>query len=301
MAEDEDPWLQETVIEFLRMRLENDGALGEVVDGLISDFLEEIGVTPQQFAETISKSISTNQLSSFVLSSILTVEDFLQFKAMMVRRNVELTHQVLAMIENRQIEQIMRQHQEWQEELNKLDGMTDEEMLEEALRMSKEQFNHPGYGETELAAALKASTIDDSDAEFSEEFKQAMALSLREKAAIDLEKAELEQALALSLALEQEHQAMQSEPPPGSSAPPARSAPQTPAAAPPHARASVPPMSQAPKTAEPAAEPPEAKCQAAPAPNLPAVKPPPQPGIPYIPSQGTSASQAPASPGASAS
>ena len=35
-------------------------------------------------------------LNNFVLASILTVDDFVQFKAMMVKRNMDLTQEVLA-------------------------------------------------------------------------------------------------------------------------------------------------------------------------------------------------------------
>eukprot|EP00959_Pyramimonas_sp_CCMP1952_P019857 419350-Pyramimonas_sp.AAC.1 len=36
------------------------------------------------------------ELNNFVLASILTVDDFMQFKAMMVKRNVDLTYEVSA-------------------------------------------------------------------------------------------------------------------------------------------------------------------------------------------------------------
>ena len=49
--------------------------------------------------------MSQDQISSFVLTSILSVEDFLQFKAMMVKRNVELTNQVIeSLIEKKEQE-----------------------------------------------------------------------------------------------------------------------------------------------------------------------------------------------------
>jgi chemotaxis regulatin CheY-phosphate phosphatase CheZ len=38
------------------------------------------------------------ELNNFVLASILTVDDFQQFKAMMVKRNVDLTNEVGANI-----------------------------------------------------------------------------------------------------------------------------------------------------------------------------------------------------------
>ncbi|PNH04151.1 hypothetical protein TSOC_009724, partial [Tetrabaena socialis] len=46
----------------------------------------------------------TDQLTSFVVQTILTVDDFLMFKAMMVRRNIDLTNQVLEAVEQMRIE-----------------------------------------------------------------------------------------------------------------------------------------------------------------------------------------------------
>ncbi len=68
------------------------------MDELISDFLEEIGVTHEQFFETVANNLDNNNINSFVVSSILTVEDFIQFKAMMVKRNIDLTNQVGSLV-----------------------------------------------------------------------------------------------------------------------------------------------------------------------------------------------------------
>lgn len=103
----------------------------EVVDELISSFLEEIGVSAEQFASTVADNVSNEKLNSFVLNSILTVEDFVQFKAMMVKRNLDLTNQVLAMMEEQQLEEVIAKQKNWEEEIRKLDGMTDDDMLQE--------------------------------------------------------------------------------------------------------------------------------------------------------------------------
>eukprot|EP00873_Tetraselmis_striata_P029776 jgi/Tetstr1/450040/TSEL_037087.t1 len=332
MAED-DTWLQESVIEFLRGPCYTNPLMGfidekcavfdtdeenkleytqihhefqEVVDELISSFLEEIGVSAEQFASTVADNVSNEKLNSFVLNSILTVEDFVQFKAMMVKRNLDLTNQVLAMMEEQQLEEVIAKQKNWEEEIRKLDGMTDDDMLQEALRLSKEQFGPPGGGyDQEVAAAVKASAGDD-DAEFSEEFRKAMAMSMKEQAAVDLERAELEQALALSLALEQEEQKQRASAPgeeasgdrssapapasasPAAPAPPAPTAPSAspaPAAPKPVAAAAAPP---APAPLKPVAAP---AAPAAPEPVRSAPKPAPAPA-----GAATSAADAPAPP-----
>ena len=71
----------------------------KTVETLIADFLEEIGVTGEEFVAAVGEGASSRKLSSFVLSSILTVDDFLQFKAMMVKRNMDLTEEVIRALE----------------------------------------------------------------------------------------------------------------------------------------------------------------------------------------------------------
>ena len=66
----------------------------ELVERLLTDFLSEMGISVDQFSEVIQRSKHAD-LNEFVLTSILTVDDFLQFKSMMVRRNVDLTNEVL--------------------------------------------------------------------------------------------------------------------------------------------------------------------------------------------------------------
>ena len=67
----------------------------DLVEGLLSDFLNELGVTPERFVDVVERANAERELGDFVASSILTVDDFLQFKAMMVRRNRDLTKEVL--------------------------------------------------------------------------------------------------------------------------------------------------------------------------------------------------------------
>ena len=59
-----------------------------LVESLLSDFLREVGVPPERFVDVLANS-AHDELNDFVLASILTVDDFPQFKAMMVS-NAEL-------------------------------------------------------------------------------------------------------------------------------------------------------------------------------------------------------------------
>ena len=49
----------------------------DLVEGLLSDFLAELGVTPERFADVVERANAEKELGDFVATSILTVDDFL--------------------------------------------------------------------------------------------------------------------------------------------------------------------------------------------------------------------------------
>lgn len=65
----------------------------EMVESLLSGFLEELGVGETEFYDAINQS-EPDSLGSFVAQTVLTVDDFMMFKTMMVKRNTQLTNQV---------------------------------------------------------------------------------------------------------------------------------------------------------------------------------------------------------------
>lgn len=70
----------------------------QLVDSLLTEFIEELGVSPETFYEVMNAQ-GQDKLTSFVLQTILTVDDFTLFKAMMVKRNIDLTNQVLNQVD----------------------------------------------------------------------------------------------------------------------------------------------------------------------------------------------------------
>jgi len=180
----------------------------DLVDKLLCELLEDLGVQPEKLVAVLSSDMSQSQISSFVLTSILSVEDFLQFKAMMVKRNVELTNQVIeSLIEKKEqeaakaAEEKERKDREETEQILAENGEVDEETLL-VLKLSKQQF------ELEDSARKARENVDFSDVNGSDDqedaFEKALKESLQIKSKIDQEKAELEQALAMSVALEKE-------------------------------------------------------------------------------------------------
>merc|ERR1719171_3130434 len=64
-------------------------AFRDMVDSLLDMHLEELGVTAEQFA-AVCEAAASQQVGMEVLEQILAVDDFVSFKKMMVKRNMEL-------------------------------------------------------------------------------------------------------------------------------------------------------------------------------------------------------------------
>ena len=72
-----------------------------LVEDLLVGFLDELGVDPATFVR-IAATCTSDKVNEFVVASILTVDDFMHFRNMMLQRNVELTNQVLEQLELRE-------------------------------------------------------------------------------------------------------------------------------------------------------------------------------------------------------
>ena len=69
-------------------------AFRDMVDSLLEMHLEELGVTGEQFA-AVCEAAAQQQVGMEVLEQILAVDDFVSFKKMMVKRNMELEYESL--------------------------------------------------------------------------------------------------------------------------------------------------------------------------------------------------------------
>lgn len=219
-------------------------SLTQCVDEVISDFLNDLGVSAEQFAEVVESSDS--ELDAFVVSSILTVDDFVQFRAMMIKRNIDLTNEVLREIEaaasaapaelsspvtttspkgkeaapepatptkdaEGQAVEIVKEAPRTPKEA--AEEMDEERMMEMALKLSQRQFE----AEKELREAQEkaVANMNDGVGDDASVEDKALAAAIRESMQEQLEqeraKAEMQQALALSAAIEEERQKMKEE------------------------------------------------------------------------------------------
>ncbi|KAF1313359.1 hypothetical protein FI667_g17440, partial [Globisporangium splendens] len=119
----------------------------DVVEGVLGSSLAEIGITSSDFAEICERSHNASDISMEVVNQILAMDDFLTFKKLMVKRNLEL--------------------------------------------------------ELEAIEALREESMDSADTDTSDMESHFMELSILYKQE-EMEQAELESAIAMSIAVQEE-------------------------------------------------------------------------------------------------
>jgi len=234
-----------------------------LVDDLITGFIADLGVEDKVFMDAVTSKASS-KLNSFVLTSILTVDDFVQFKAMMVKRNTDLTAEVLEM--HAKAQNAAAGNSANSEGTANSENNENDSELEEALRLSREQF------EIEKSRADMFHPPETSE---EEALSRALTESLKETASLDRERAELEQAIALSLALQQEQERLLKEVEAGEFTPPSPMPPPAAAAAPAAPKPLPKPLPNIAPVAAAAVPPPPAPVASIPAPvaSIPPVSP----------------------------
>ncbi|MEW5318609.1 MAG: hypothetical protein WDW38_009819 [Sanguina aurantia] len=207
----------------------------ELVDELLTMFLAELGLSGEEFFDQVSK--AQDQLSGFVVSTILTVDDFLMFKAMMVKRNLDLTnlwpaerrpwsaspHACPASVRRCTAAAVhtgaascrlcegptawpCRAACQHRSEARWIGASNARRAPPQALQVSRTLGESDGK-RRELQQALRLLQLEDEDVAMA----AALAASLKDCAAADTELADINQAIALSLALDAELRRMQLE------------------------------------------------------------------------------------------
>ena len=72
----------------------------QLIDNLLSSHLSEIGVSEVQFAKAVEAGYQRRDVNRKVFDQIIAVDDFLTFKKMMVKRNVQLELEVVEAMKN---------------------------------------------------------------------------------------------------------------------------------------------------------------------------------------------------------
>ena len=152
----------------------------ELVEGLLSKNLHEIGISDDQFVAAVaSGSNSADQIQRVIFGQILAVDDFLTFKKLMTSRNAELEAESIKMLSTYS----PSDEAEAQLQLELALAISQSEASSEAAKISKAKFS-----EDDLAVALRLSMLDTE----------------KQHSEYEREQAEFEHVIAMSLAAEAE-------------------------------------------------------------------------------------------------
>ena len=171
-----------------------------LIDNLLETHLKEIGVTEEAFAEACEAGMDSRPENKDVFEKLIAVDDFLTFKKLMIKRNIELELEVVEAMKNAG---------------QTLAGPRSKEEEDLALSAALERSgNHSGSsaGGKDNGGGGK-SNVGDNEEYKRRELREAMELKTAMEANLfemqlyakqmELEQAELEKALALSLQLEE--------------------------------------------------------------------------------------------------
>ncbi len=67
------------------------GQFCQLVDNLLSQHLAEIGVSAEDFVQACEIARHSRAINSIVIDQIMSIDDYLTFKKMMVKRNMEVS------------------------------------------------------------------------------------------------------------------------------------------------------------------------------------------------------------------
>lgn len=167
----------------------------EKVDSLLTAHLDEVCVSPEQFCAACETSRDSRDINSEVFKQIMAMDDFLTFKKLMVKRNMELELEAARELQQQPGKAIIAPENE--DEANA--------MFEMALKESAEMSEREAMEVLEENEDAKVGENLDGSAQTDAEILQEMDASLMEMEILhrreEIEQAELAEAIALSLAM----------------------------------------------------------------------------------------------------
>ena len=173
-----------------------------IAENLLVEHLERVGITPEQFVKACESERKARTINQRVWSQICAIDDFLTFKKMMAKRNMELEMECIKSMrmnrvptsENEERLQIQEAIRRSREDSSKFD----EEDEKEAMRRSL-------LNSTTMSTHSSSSKLDDDndgiksvDEEESDKLFEIQAFDISRR----LEIAELQEQMAQSLVLE---------------------------------------------------------------------------------------------------
>lgn len=183
----------------------------EVVDGILTSHLNDISITPEAFAAACEQARFASRHNKEIFGQLMALTDFLAFKKLMVKRNMELEMLAVKELQEAAIPIVAPSDEDEAERLYQMALKESAEMsvaeakalLDDAKKEMEDRQANSKTGEDDDDGAAEEGTIQHDI-----ELKKAMDLNLMElelqNRQFEMEQQELEQAIAQSLAVEQE-------------------------------------------------------------------------------------------------
>lgn len=162
----------------------------DLIDKLLGGYLKELGLSDEDFLAAVQASSKENdKVNKLIFGQILAVDNFLTFKKMMVKRGKALENKAIKLLANPGA--VVKGGNTNDDDAD-ISAMTEEEQLALALKLS-----------AQLAATSSSERKKNADS-LEEVLKASVVQADMFRSAIEQEQAELEHAIALSLAMEEE-------------------------------------------------------------------------------------------------
>ena len=143
----------------------------ETVFGLLETYLQEIGVSQEQFSAACQQQLTVGGGNAFVFQQIMATDDFQAFKKMMVSRHRQLEYENLKLLQRQQLAAGMHEDAALSEggapglpgkaptpaPASESEGEEEDAELQEAIRLSREQCEIFSAHDAQLAEVLRLS------------------------------------------------------------------------------------------------------------------------------------------------
>lgn len=154
-----------------------------LIDSLMQSLLKDIGIDQQQFLHAC-KEAKSRKSQWKIIKQILVVDDFEEFKKIMVKRNKDLERQALQLMikqEHRQIQAHMNQHRaDGNEENSFSSGEEDSDSDDDAIKAAIEQSKKAAEEDQKRREAKYGGNAQFQAMSETDGFKMAMELSKKE-------------------------------------------------------------------------------------------------------------------------
>ncbi|KAJ8387326.1 hypothetical protein AAFF_G00158220 [Aldrovandia affinis] len=133
----------------------------QLVEKLLENYMEEVGINEQQFSEACSSPFAKSKALQTVFQPVLATDDFQMFRSLMVQKNVELQLQALRVIKERNgtLPECLTNGMDMMNEIEQQEMR----ILQEVLKRSKEEYDEEMARRIQCEEEMGSTSTSSSD------------------------------------------------------------------------------------------------------------------------------------------